>query len=303
MANVSSSLKKTSSANTQTHSFSHHSCSCGRGASDPREATRCDDCVHLEKLKGRWEEDPEERKQATRKQRRRCCGNPPSVVFTLASCCHCSHFLSQRNASFLCSHIPQFSPLCLSPLLVRWMHFYFTGGAKVFRNSCVKTNDFRVSMSGNLLEGVDYKMHKYVKFDLSVVKNSFTNQMARPRRNKCLIWFGQTQLNSNTSPLYLISPLCTSIFPPLPLFLFCFVFLVTSSVRGPSPSSPQDLSVNLLSGFPLLLLRFSVCFLSWGERPPLWLGMLPARRAVTVLWVLADFIIFIIGRLPPWQSH
>lgn len=108
------------------------------------------------------------------------------------------------------------------------------------------------------LEGVDYKMHKYI----SVVKNYFTNQMARPRRNKCLIWFGQTQLNSNTSPLYLISPLRTSIFPPLPLFL-CFVFLVTSSIRSPSPSSPQGLSVNLLSGFPLLLLRFSVCFLRW----------------------------------------
>lgn len=82
-----------------------------------------------------------------------------------------------------------------------------------------------------------------------------------------------------------------------PYFRFC-VFL--SFLRTSPPSSPRGLSVNLLHSLPSRLFFEAVG--GWGGGA-VWLGVLPARGAVTLLWVFADFIIFIIGRLPPWQSH
>lgn len=138
-------------------------------------------------------------------------------------------------------------------------------------------------------------------------------------RTKCFVFFllftnqeqttdvirggNNKKLSNNTFPLRLISPSHASIFSPS-LCFSSFTFLPPPRLRLQSPHPS-----------PLCLFWFFFPFLSevgrvggWrgrGGSPCLsvWLGKLPARRAPTSLWVLADFIIFIIGRLPPWQSH
>ncbi|MEQ2164436.1 hypothetical protein GOODEAATRI_006661, partial [Goodea atripinnis] len=91
------------------------------------------------------------------------------------------------------------------------------------------------------------------------------------------------------------------------LQIFCF----SPSCLTPSPLSlppAPGLSPNvLLSHSPPF---FPCGFLSVVRLQGMWegefaacRGVLPVRGVVTFLWVFADFIIFIIGRLPPWQSH
>lgn len=79
-------------------------------------------------------------------------------------------------------------------------------------------------------------------------------------------------------------------YPYFSFFVFSFLFFVLLHL----------LSVNLLHSLPSRLFFEAVG--GWGGGA-VWLGVLPARGAATLLWVFADFIIFIIGRLPPWQSH
>lgn len=71
-------------------------------------------------------------------------------------------------------------------------------------------------------------------------------------------------------------------YPYFSFFVFSFLFFVLLH------SLPSRLFFEAVGG--------------WGGGA-VWLGVLPARGAATLLWVFADFIIFIIGRLPPWQSH
>lgn len=184
----------------------------------------------------RGEEESGKESEAKRRKERGCCGNPPSVVFTLASCCHCSRFLSQRNASFLCTHSHN-SPLCLSA-----KYIFILGGEYLWcfcLKSCVKKrNESRRS-------DADHRMHMFsLSFFLFKILALLTNQTARSDLVNTL---------NNTHTLYLLFPSYTAILPAFTVF--CFP--VTSSSHSLSPSSPRGLSANLL---PLLLVWFSVCF-------------------------------------------
>lgn len=85
--------------------------------------------------------------------------------------------------------------------------------------------------------------------------------------------------------------------PTTPLLFFCFPSFFFLSCCTFLPL--QGLSANLLS----LSSFSSLLFSGGGGGGAVQLGMLPARRVLTFLWVFADFISFIIGRLPPWKSH
>lgn len=85
---------------TNSNLHSHLSCSCRWVAQDPWRLWWL--CA-LREADGEVRRGARlRRKKAARKHRRgedsRCCGNPASVVFTPASCCHCTYFLSQRNS-------------------------------------------------------------------------------------------------------------------------------------------------------------------------------------------------------------
>lgn len=118
----------------------------------------------------------------------------------------------------------------------------------------------------------------------------------------------QQKLSNSTTPLCLISPSHTSIFSPSLYFSFTVLLHLPPSPQAPSTEPPPHPTSSLLVFFLFLSEVGRVGgWLAGSGGGALclsgWLGKLPARRARTSLWVFADFIIFIIGRLPPWQSH
>lgn len=199
--------------------FSPQSCSRGRVASDPREATRCDDCVHLQEPKrrrGRGSRGEEEsQKEAEEK-------TGEEMLWESSLCCFHTGFL----LSLLPFPVPEerLIPLLSHPTILCFVLISPHGLLNVF-----------------LLCGGDR--------DIFVQKQSV--RKGHHQGSKVITrWIRML----NDPPVLRSSVSCP---------FFFVVFSVTSSIRCPSPPSPQGLSVNLLPSFPLLLLWFSVCLLRW----------------------------------------